>query len=159
MKKAFILVITLAIFAVGCKKKDAEPSVESSWTLGTTSYKAVMSHRITPSGGTPEVIISFLDAIPVGSSPTANSLNLTFKSAPTSSGSYELVGLATALNDNNFRVAAGGPGGVYAYIGTGVKVQVTVTGGKVKVIVPEIMLKSTSSLPDIKLVASVQEIN
>ena len=112
MKKAFILVITLAIFAVGCKKKDAEPSVESNRTLGTTSYKAVMSNKGTTSGGTSNTLLSSWDAVPVGASPTVNSINFTFLTSPTTSGSYELVGLGTTLNANNFQMSAGSPAGV-----------------------------------------------
>jgi hypothetical protein len=157
MKKAFILVITLAIFAAGCKKKDAEPSVESSWTLGTTTYKAALSNKGATSGG--NTLLSFWDAVPVGASPTVNSINFTFLTPPTTSGSYELVGMGTALNANNFQMSAGGPAGVYAYNSVGVKVQVTVTGGKVKIVVPEVSMMSTTGQPAVKLTASVQEMN
>ncbi|MGY3214318.1 hypothetical protein [Mucilaginibacter sp. HD30] len=160
MKKALILLITIAFFAAGCKKNDAEPSVESSWTLGTTSYKAALSYRITSSGSTVNTLISFYDAIPTGSNTaTINSAVFTFLNPPTVSGSYELVSIGTALNANNFQLAAGGPAGVYAYIGTGAKVNITITNGKAKIVVPEVMLKSTSSLPDAKFTATVLESN
>ena len=157
MKKAFILVITLAFFAAGCKKSDVSASVDSTWTLGTTSYKAVMSNKGATSGG--NTLLSFWDAVPVGASPTVNSINFTFLTSPTTSGSYELVGQGTALNANNFQMFAGGPAGVYAYNSVGVKVQVTVTGGKVKIVMPEVSMMSTTGQPAVKLTASVQEIN
>jgi len=159
MKKAFILVITIALFAAGCKKSDVAASVDSSWTLGSTTYKAALSNKGTTSGGTPTTLISFFDAIPVGASPTVNSINFTFLTAPTASDSYELVGLGTALNANRVQLSAGGPGGTYAYNSTGVKVQVTVTGGKVKIVIPEVSMMSTSGQPAVKLTASVQEMN
>ncbi|MFD0752321.1 hypothetical protein ACFQZS_19355 [Mucilaginibacter calamicampi] len=159
MKKAFILVITLALFAAGCKKNDTAASVESSWTLGSTTYKAVASNKGTTSGGTATTLLSIWDAVPVGASPTVNSINFTFQTAPTTSGSYELVGLGTALNANNFQLSAGGPGGTYAYNSVGVKAQVTVTNGKVKVVVPEVSMMSTTGQPAVKLTANVQEMN
>jgi hypothetical protein len=159
MKKAFILVITLAFFAAGCKKSNVSASTESTWTLGSTSYKAVMSNKGPTSGGTSNTLLSFWDGVPVGASPTVNSINFTFLTPPTTSGSYELVGMGTALNANNFQMFAGGPAGVYAYNSVGVKVEVTVTGGKLKIIVPEVSMMSTTGQPAVKLTASVQEIN
>ena len=160
MKKAFILLITIALFSAGCKKSDVSASVDSSWTLGTTSYKSAASLRVITSGGTPNTLINFYDVAPNGSNTASiNSAVFTFLNPPTTSGSYELVGIGTALNANNFQLAAGGPAGVYAYIGTGVKATVTITNGKAKIVVPEVMLKSTSSQPDIKFTASVQEVN
>jgi len=160
MKKLLLLVITIALFTTGCKKNDVTASVDSSWTLGSTTYKSAASLRVTTSASTPNTLINFYDVAPNGSNTASlNSATFTFLTPPTASGSYELVGIGTALNANNFQLAAGGPAGVYAYIGTGVKVQVTVTGGKVKIVVPEVMMKSTSSLPDAKFTASVQEMN
>ena len=159
MKKAFILLITLGFFASGCKKDDVAASVDSSWTLGTTTYKAAMSNKGTTSGGTSNTLLSFWDAVPVGASPTVNSINFTFLTSPTTSGSYELVGMGTTLNANNFQMSAGGPAGVYAYNSTGVKVQVTVAGGKLKIVVPEVSMMSTTGQPAVKLTASVQEMN
>lgn len=159
MKKAFILVITLAMFAAGCKKSDVSASVDSTWTLGTTSYKAVMSNKGPTSGGTSNTLLSFWDGVPVGASPTINSINFTFLTPPTTSDSYELVGLGTALTANRFQLSAGGPAGVYAYNSVGVKVQVTVTGGKIKIVLPEVSMMSTTGQPAVKLTANVQEMN
>lgn len=56
-------------------------------------------------------------------------------------------------------MSAGGPAGVYAYNSVGVKVRVTVTGGKLKIVVPDVSMMSTTGQPSVKLTASVQEMN
>lgn len=69
------------------------------------------------------------------------------------------MGMGMALNANNFQMSAGGPAGVYAYNSVGVKVRVTVTGGKLKIVVPDVSMMSTTGQPSVKLTASVQEMN
>ncbi len=159
MKRSLLLLFTLALLISGCKKSDVSPTGDSSWTLGSTTYKGAFSVRVTNDGSSPSTIFNFFDAVPTNSSATLNTINFTFKAVPAESASYELISLSNELVGNRVQIAAGGPAGAYAYLGSPVKVQVTVTGGKVKIVVPEITMKSNSTLPDAKLTANVQEMN
>ncbi len=153
-------VILLATGA--CKKSDttANTSGKSTWTLGGTSYTTVFSYRNVTGGGSSNTLLSFYDSIPSGSNPNVNSVNFTFNTAPTASGTYQLSGtVGGTLTATQCELSAGGAGKSYAYIGTPVNITVTVTGGKITIVVPEITLKSTvSGTADAKLSASVTEI-
>jgi len=152
--------IALTLFAVGCKKDKKESSSDyGSWTLAGKTYKVAYSAKTTTSGGTPTTLYIFSDAVLTGSNPTANTFNLSFKTPPTSSGSYELVSVATSnLTDKQFQLSAGGSAtGTYAYIGSTIGIHVTVNNGKIEIAIPEITMKSTSSQPDAKFSATVKE--
>lgn len=155
----FALTALFVLSTSGCKK-DGEDEVipntviAGNWKLGTNSYKVAYTSKGTTSGG--GVIAIFADAILT--SPTVNTLNLTFKTTPTVSGTYQLVGMGASTTDKQVELFAGNSTTVYAYLGTAVNIEVTVVGGKVKVVIPEVSVKSTTGSSDVKLSATVQEL-
>lgn len=155
----FALTALVILFTPGCKKEGEDEIIPNTviagnWKLGTNSYKVAYTSKGTTSGG--GVIAIFADAILT--SPTVNTLNLTFKTTPTVSGTYQLVGIGASTIDKQVELFAGNSTTVYAYIGTAVNIEVTVTGGKVKVVIPEVLVKATTGSSDVKLSATVQEL-
>ncbi len=146
------------IFTMGCKKNEAEatPQGNGSWTLAGVTYKANVTYKATTSQG--DILLNFWEATP-SATVKVNSLALSFKENPTTSGTYQLVGYGTTLTSKQFTLAAGSSAGAaYAYIGANaVDITLTITNGKVKVVIPEITLKGASGQADAKLTASVQE--
>src|SRR5690606_8314564 len=127
-----------------------------SWTLAGTEYKVAYAVKTTTSQG--ETLFIFSDVVLQGADPKANTVAISFKTPPTASGSYELVSSgSSSLTSNQFKISAGSSAASYAYIGAATAVQLTVANGKIQVTLPEITVKSTSSLPDAKLSASLKE--
>jgi hypothetical protein len=161
MKKLLPLVaIALILFTGACKKKDSEvtPGGGGSWTLAGVSYKIAITNRSPTSGSNPTILLNFWDAVPTADL-KVNSVAFSFKETPTTSGTYQLVGgVGGTLTAKQFEIAAGTHTLYYAYLGTAVDVTVTVTNGKIKIVLPEITLKSTSSQPDAKLTGTFQEL-
>lgn len=150
----------LLLFTVGCKKSETTTTTSgnSSWTLAGITYKAAITNRTPTSGSNPTFLFNFWDAAPTADL-KVNSLALSFKEVPTTSGTYQLVGgVGGTLTAKQFELAAGTHTLYYAYLGATMDVAVTVTGGKVKVVIPEITLKCTTAQPDAKLTATVQEL-
>jgi hypothetical protein len=151
--------IMILLFA-GCKKDEdevvPETAVSGNWTIGTNSYKVAYSAKTTTSSG--NTMFIFTDG-PFNVA-TINSVSLTFKTAPTTSGTYQLVGIGTAPLGNQFNLSAGNSTLAYAYIlPANVNVEVTMNAsGKLKVVIPSTMLKSTSSgIADAAFTATLQE--
>lgn len=159
MKKLITLMAIAFALCSACKKDKSETaSGDNSWTLAGTTYKAAITYKTTTSGGTATILYNFWDATP-SATVKVNSLGLSFVEAPSASGTYQLVGVGQAKTAKQFEISAGTTAPLYyAYIGaTAVDVQVTVSGGKIKVTIPEVTLKCTTSNPDAKLTATVQE--
>jgi hypothetical protein len=163
LKNSLFAITALVILLTSGCKKDGEDEIipntviAGNWKLGANSYKvAYTSKGTTSGGGSTGVIAIFADAILT--SPTVNTLNLTFKTTPTVSGTYQLVGIGASTTDKHVELFAGNSTTVYAYIGAAVNIEVTVTGGKVKVVIPEVLVKATTGSSDVKLSATVQEL-
>jgi hypothetical protein len=159
MKKLLTLVAVALLFLGACKKdKTEEVAASSTWTLGGTTYKSLITYKTTTSGGTPMTLINFYDATP-SATVKVNALAMSFVESPSASATYQLVGVGQAKTAKQFEISAGTSAGLaYAYIGpAAVDVTITVTGGKVKVTIPEIAMKGTTATPDVKLTATVQE--
>lgn len=142
-----------------CKKDKTETaSGDNSWTLAGTTYKTSLSYKTTASGSGANILYNFYDATP-SSTVKVNAMTASFIETPSASGAYQLVGVGQAKTAKQFELSAGTTAPLYyAYIGTAaVDVQVTVTGGKVKIVIPEVTLKCTTSSPDAKFTATVQE--
>jgi hypothetical protein len=163
MKKLLFLISTaVIIFTASCSKSSSDPSPtgNNTWTLGGTTHTVTFTNKGLTGGGTPSTLIIFADKVPVGADPAVNTVNLSFKTSPTASGKYTLVGLGSTPNDMQFQLSAGGEGKAYGYIGANIDVDITITGGKVKATIPEVLLKSTTAgNPDQKLTATIFEIN
>ncbi|RYU89342.1 hypothetical protein EWM62_13505 [Mucilaginibacter terrigena] len=157
MKKIlFIMAAAMLVFA-GCKKDKTEKTGgNNTWTLAGTTYKVAYTNKSATSGARPSTLVIFADA--GFNDPKVNTFNLSFATPPTASGTFQLMGGAGGdITGNQFELFAGGDGKAYAYLGTAIDVAVEVTGGKIKVTIPEIMLKSASGGADVKLTASVYE--
>lgn len=160
MKKTAVFFATaLVLFFAACKKEDATNEDAGSWQLGTNTYQVAFSGRATLSGSTTNTLYIFSDVVLQGSNPQANTLNFTFTAPPAVSGTYQLVSSASsAITSNQVQVAAGRQSSSYAYIGTTpVNVEVTVTGGLIKVVLPQVTMTSTSGQPNVTLSAAVWE--
>ncbi len=150
-----LLIASLLFSVIACEKKNDAPDF-GSWKLGTTTYKVAFSTKSALStGGT---LFIFADAAITGPGSTANMLSVSFPTAPTTSGTYQLVNAGTSTGSNQMELSSGSmSGGAYGYIGSPINVTVNVAGGKISVTVPEITLKSTTGLPDISFSGSVKE--
>lgn len=158
MKKATIfsvlLIISLSIFA-SCSNDDGDGNNNSGnipangWRIGTTNYTTLFSLR---DPGSPNQI-SFFDALPI-----ANNLNSTVvifnNTTGISAGTFKVVIKANEsdLLADEIMVAMGTgysqTSGLYdksyaTVIGQTVNATVTITGGKVKIVVPQINIIQT----------------
>lgn len=150
------LLLTIMGTSISCTKENDVTVQFGSWKLGTTTYNVAFSTKSTLStGGT---LYIFADGAITGPASNVNMVSISFPAVPASSGTYQLVGVGTSTGSNQMELSSGSmSGGAYAYIGTPVNVTVTVTSGKISVTVPDVMLKSTTGLPDISFSGSVKE--
>nr|WP_294944941.1 hypothetical protein [uncultured Mucilaginibacter sp.] len=157
MKKLLTLMAAaLVILIAACKKDSTETPGDNSFTLGSATYKIGWTNNGLTSGG--NTLIIFSDKQPMGADPVLNTVNISFKTAPTASGTYQLVGVGAATTSKQFELSVGHLTDAYAYIGTSVDVQITVSGGKTTVTIPSVTLKSTSGKPDETFTANVHEL-
>jgi hypothetical protein len=154
MKKLLLSIVSAGILVASCSKKDdpapttpttTTPTIPTDgWKLGATSYTSVVVARTGPNS------ISAFDAVPSGSSPTSNTLNVFFSAFPTASGTFAIVQYPSAspLTATQIGVTAAvtASSSTYASTGTdGISATVTVSGGKIKVELPEVWVKKTGS--------------
>jgi len=162
MKKQRLLAVffSILLFASCSKDKtDTKPADNTpatpttpdipadGWKLGSTTYKQMMTVRQEE-----QFLVNALDAT---SNP--NTFAVSFKAYPTASGKYKVVGFTPDpdnpypymhLNDGEIIVVpttanSGGNNTTYYSIGTDNKeATVTVTGGKFKIEIPEILVTS-----------------
>ncbi len=164
MKRIFTIIAAVTVLFLGaCKKSETvtpdNSSSGNSYTVNGTTYKVVYS-TVTNVGGKYSIV--FADRTPV--SGEFNFVTVKFKAAPTT-GTYTVVTMAgdpPIANANECQIGASNNTTTgYGYIGAGtapVTVQVTVTGGKTKIVIPEITVQQTPSNANVKLSGSVQEI-
>ena len=157
MKKILALAsVALFLLTSSCKKDDGadtQVSASGSWTLNGVTHKAAYTTKSTTSDG--NTLFMAFDKLP--NDPAVNSFNLSFKTAPTAGGTYQLVAFGSATASNQVEVFAGSSAGVYAYRGAAINVTVTLSGGKYKVVIPEITVMGTAGTPDVKLSGTFQE--
>lgn len=158
MKKVTTFFATaMILFFTSCKKENTSTD-SGSWQLGATTYKVAYSGKTQLSGSTSNTLYIFSDVVLQGSNPQANTLNLAFTAPPAASGTYQLVSSASSgITGNQVQVSAGSQSSSYAYIGSAVNVDVTVTGGKIQVVIPQVTMTSTSGQPTVTLSATVRE--
>jgi hypothetical protein len=164
MKKIFTLIAAaLVLFMGACKKSETvtpdNSSSGNSYTVNGTSYNVVYT-GVTNVGGKYSLI--FADRTPVAGE--FNFLTVKFKAAPTT-GTYTVVTMAgdpPIANANECQIGASNNAAIgYGYIGAGtapITIQVTVTGGKAKIVIPEITVQQTPSNANVKLSGTIQEI-
>ncbi len=168
MKNAVLALITVCIMCLGACKKDAnkKPTNTSNvpadgWTLGTTQFKeAIGARTITNSGGHAYTVVVAFDALPSGSNPTTNTFQAVFATAPTANGTYHVVLFPgpTVLAADEIGIVAAGPDASYTSTGSAsVDATVTVTGGKVKVSVPAVQVKKTTSTDVLNVTGTITE--
>jgi hypothetical protein len=167
MKNAVFFLITICIMCLGACKKDANKKKTNNsvpadgWTLGTTQFtEAVGARTITNSGGHSYTVIVAFDAPPSGSNPTTNTFQAVFATAPGANGTYHVVLFPgpTVLAADEVGIVAAGPDASYTSTGTGpVDATVTVTGGKVKVVVPAVQVKKTTSSDVLNVTGTITE--
>jgi hypothetical protein len=161
MKKTLTLAAAvIMLFMSACKKDGSNKksiSGDNGWTLDGVSYKTGLTYKTTTSGGEPTTLINFWEAAP-NADHRVNGVAVSFKQSPTASGTFHLKGgVGGTLAADEFELAASTLTKTDAYLGTTVDITVTVTGGKLKIVIPEISLKSTTGDPDVKLSGTVQE--
>jgi hypothetical protein len=158
MKKLLSMAAAAILLFSACKKDETNAPVsnESTWTLAGVNYKATITYKAPTSQN--DILLNFWDGTP-SATVKVNSVALSFKQDPTTSGTYQLIGYGTTPVGKQFTMAAGTKeGAAYAYIGANpVDVTVTVVNGKIKAIIPEVTLKGASGNPDAKFTATLQE--
>jgi len=163
MKKLLPLIAIVLLHLGACKKSTDSSTTptttgDNSWVLAGVSYKTLISIRTLTSGGTVNTLFNFYDVVPSATA-KINSVTLSFVTAPTASGTYQLVGVGQAKTATQCEIAVGtAVPSAYGYIGASTDITVTVTGGKVKIVVPEITLKGTTGQADAKFSGSLQEL-
>ncbi|MEO6631099.1 MAG: hypothetical protein ABIN13_05230, partial [Mucilaginibacter sp.] len=131
---------------------------ENSWTLDGVTYKTAISNKGLTSGGDVTFLVNFWAAAP-NADLRVNGVAVSFKEAPTASGTFQLKGgVGGTLAANQFELAAATLTNTYAYLGPNIDISVTITGGKIKIVIPEIMLKNAAGGADVKLSGTVQEL-
>ena len=156
MKKiTSILTIAMVVLFASCQKETA--TVEAgSWTIGSTTYKVAYSFKTQTSNG--KTMFVFSDVVITGANPQANTVALTFATDPTTSGAYQLVSSASGnTTGNQVQISAGNQASAYAYIGSPVNVDVTISGGKVKLVIPQLSMTGASGQANANFTATLQE--
>lgn len=164
---SLLLIAAIAASLAACSKSDDSATPGSTipadgWKLGATGYKQSLTVRQDNQG-----LVNALD----GTAKPINTFGVCFKTYPTASGSYKIVGLVpdSVAWAPNSRLAAGevvliattaqASGSNKTYYTTGVEgksATVTVTGGKIKIEVPEIAVTSGAS-DTLKLTGTIAE--
>lgn len=168
MKKIIVGILSISVmFFASCEKKEdpapAPPSAPTTpsiptdgWVLGTTTYTTVYAGK---SGANS---LSAMDGVPSGSSPAVNTCNIFFETYPTADGTYSIVQYPSTspLSATQVGITAGLHATSTSYASTGIdgiSATVTVTGGKVKVEIPEVWVKVTGGTDSLKLSGTIIE--
>lgn len=160
MKRTLVLLSALMIlFASSCKKDEGETpetptTAGNSYKLNGTTYNVAYSGTSTVNG---HLNYIFADRTPAAGE--FNFLTVKFKGTPTT-GTYQLVTMANnppIANANQCQIGASNNTTLgYGYVGTGtVNIDVTVTGGKIKIVIPEISVETTPGGAMVKLSGTV----
>jgi hypothetical protein len=162
MKKLFLIIASSCLLISSCKKSTTSAPTATTttpangWKLGATSYSTAFAGRTGPAS------LSAFDAVPSGSSPTANTCNVFFSAFPAADGSFTIVKYPApaALTATQIGLTAGLYTSSTTYYSTGfdgIVATVTVTGGKIKVVIPEVWVKNTTGADSLKLTGTVIE--
>lgn len=151
MKKLLkISVLTImAMFMINCSSDDSDGggSPSNGWKIGNTSYSNMFTQRFATSGSTPNAI-SALDIS--GGETDLNSLTIIFnQDTGIAAGTYkvvsELTGMMPAADEimisagTNYTEETGLYGtSYYPVSGQTINATVTITGGKAKIVIPQI---------------------
>ena len=152
-----ISLMTLALLG-GCRKSAVLPVErisDNTWSLDGKHFVTASNRIITAGGPESEIVFqdSYISDLAI--------LVIIFKNIPTSSGTYKLIrDTLDPLGDKEMNlVSKASNTGSCAYMGEPIDIQVTVTGGKVKLTIPEVNMKSYDpSKPAYKLSAAVYEL-
>lgn len=160
MKKLLLLACVAAISVItGCGKKAVTPDpvipplIVNNWTIDAASYNVKQWLLTTSDNGD---VLVFWDDTP-SSTLTPNAVTVTFGERTLVSGSYQLVGSGTALGPKQIHLQVSkkeGKSWLYS-ASTPVDVAVTATDASIKLVIPEVTLKSTGTLADVKFTATV----
>ncbi len=145
----FVALSAVLLSTVGCKKSSDEPSANAnSWKVGNTSYTTMYAFRVTPSNGDPALTGWDRTPSPSMDYTKLNSWAVSFKTMPTTSGTYKIVGYPSSgflANADEVYITAFTAGTTYVSTGAGnLMATVTVTGNKIAVTVPQIPTMTTS---------------
>jgi len=158
MKKLTVLLsATTLLFSASCTKKSTTAAA-NGWTLGGKTYTT----KYSASSASAKQLFA-MDATPSGSSPTANSCIISFSALPTAGGTFKVVGfgVTSTIGANELAVNASTYSPVSSYVSSGydnVSATVTVTGGKIKVVLPSIWMRASGSTTDsVQLTGTIVE--
>ncbi|MCW3121476.1 MAG: hypothetical protein JWQ38_968 [Flavipsychrobacter sp.] len=134
----------------------------NGWKMGATSYTSVYVSRSGPTGSSSGAAVGLtaLDAAPTAS--TINKCTIYLPSYPTAGGTFRVVkvGSVVTLGATEVGVTAqlASSSAYYASTGLdGIDVTVTVTGGKIKVVVPDVWVKNIAGSDSMKLTGTILE--
>jgi len=160
MKKLLLSLAALSLLSASCKKSSSSspsPSTpDNGWKMGTTTYTSVFVAR---SGSSPtSASLTALDALPTAA--TQNKCTIYFSAFPSAGGTFRVasVGSVISLSATQIGVTAQIGSTFYASTGfDGIDATVTVTGGKIKVVVPDVWVKNIAGSDSSKLTGTILE--
>ncbi len=156
MKKITSIVMMVMVLLVASCQKESTTAEVGTWTLGANTYKVAYSFKSQTSNG--QTLFVFSDVVITGANTPANTVALTFATAPTASGTYQIVSSASGtVTGSQVQISAGNQSSAYAYIGSTVSVNVTVSGGKVKMVIPQLSMFGAGGQGNANLTATLTE--
>ncbi len=147
MNKLILGALALTVIAASCKKsEDSGPT--NTYSVNGTSH--------SPSTVVRQALINGLQAVE-GNGTSASQVLVSFKTLPTADGTYKVVSSADSANQVDITYQSGA--NLYdSYDKSTANATVTVSGGKIKIVVPEIYLKSSTTANDsVKFSATLTE--
>ena len=165
MKHLLLSLTAISLLFASCKKSSSSSSTttipSAGWKLGTTSYTSAYVARfgVTGSAGT-SVELTALDALPTASAP--NKCTIYFPTYPTTGGTFHVATVGTTISLSATQIGVTAEIGATAtyYASTGldnIDATVTVSGGKIKVVIPDVWVKIVGGTDSLKLTGTVLE--
>ncbi len=160
MRKLILSMAAISLLAISCKKSSSTSTPPATtipsngWKLGTTSYSTVIATKLGAN------LISAFDGMPSGSTPAVNSFNVYFSALPTAGGTFHIKSYPSVLASNEIGISAGLYATSTTYTTTGndgIDATVTITGGKLKIVVPSVWVKKTSAADSLQLTGTLVE--
>jgi hypothetical protein len=162
MNKNFLLVAFLGLALTHCSPGpefpivSTDPAANANWKLGIVTFKQVLGFRTDD--GPSATTIAGTDGITSSTVLNVNSWSFQFTKLPSVDGSYKIhpIDVSTPLLADEVIVTASLPSLSKVYIATGkdataVSIKVTISGGKISIEVPEIIVQEVTDKTTIKL--------
>jgi hypothetical protein len=142
ISKVTIVILTFILFLVSCSKPATNTLNNTIPSSNTWIFKGVINTLTTDTIAGDDMVASSI---------SNNTLTFYFNNIPTTSGIYNVVSGTNLISTNQISISIRNNSGMVTYISAGtdnVKANITVTGGKITVSVPNVILLSPSNSSD-----------